>query len=303
MANKIGRREFLVRGIGSLAGLTLAGTFTRSAMGAIFDARNTSGDLGLVSLGRSGIVTSPLAFGTGSVTRADGSNQVRLGQETFTRILRHCYDRGIRFVDTAESYGSIPFVGKAIAGLPREELTILTKIWTQPDGSGREENVRAKIEEYLRLFGTDHLDVLLMHCMMQGDWDTTRTHYMEGLSRAKEEGLVRAVGVSCHNLEALRLAALHPWVEVIMARINPWGTAMDGPPDEVKEILHIARENGKGLVGMKIFGEGRHVTEPERERSIRFGFREAGLHAMTIGLESTAQVDDAVSRVARLSTN
>lgn len=302
MSGKINRREFLVRSAGSLAGFTLAGTFAGSAMNLIFD--RTAGDGGMiptVPLGNSGLTVPCLAFGTGSVTRADGSNQVKLGQERFTHLLRHGYDRGVRFIDTAESYGSIPLVGRAIEGLPRENLTILTKIWTQPDGSGREDNVRTKIEEYLRLFGTDRLDILLMHCMMRGDWDTNRTHYMEGLSRAKEEGLIRAVGVSCHNIDALRLAASHPWVDVIMARINPWGTAMDGPADEVKEILHTARANGKGLVGMKIFGEGRHVTEPEREESIGFGFREAVLHAMTIGLETTAQMDDAIERVVRLS--
>lgn len=303
MANKINRREFLVRSAGSLAGLTLAGTITGQAMGSMLErsVANSGAMVDTEPLGESGLIVPRLAFGTGSVTRADGSNQVRLGQEAFTRLLRHGYDRGIRFIDTAESYKSIPMVGKAIEGLPRENLTILTKIWTQPDGSGREENVRAKIEEYLRLFGTDHLDILLMHCMMQGGWDTTRTHYMEGLSRAKEDGLVRAVGVSCHNIDALRLAASHPWVEVIMVRINPWGTAMDGDPAEIREIIHTARGNGKGVVGMKIFGEGRHVTEAEREQSIRHAIHEARIHAMTIGTESVAQIDAAVELVSRIA--
>ncbi len=304
MADKINRREFLVRSAGSLAGLTLAGTFASSAMDLLFD--RTAGDgamVGTVPLGATGLNVPRLAFGTGSVTKADGSNQVRLGQETFTRLLHHGYDRGVRFIDTAESYGSIPFVGRAIEGLPRENLTLLTKIWTQPDGSGREENVRAKIEDYLRLFGTDRLDILLMHCMMQGNWAFTRTHYMEGLSRAKEQGLIRATGVSCHNIDALRLAASNPWVDVIMVRINPWGTAMDGPPNEVREIIHTALDNGKGIVGMKIFGEGRHVTEPEREESIRHAFHDARVHAMTIGTESISQIDDAVERVVRLSAN
>lgn len=305
MANKINRREFLVRSAGSLAGLTLAGTLVRSAAGAVFDPGEAVLDPGvkidLVPLGDSGLNVSRLAFGTGSVSRSDGSNQVKLGQENFTRLLRHGYDRGVRFFDTAESYRSIPFVGKAIEGLPRENLTLLTKIWTQPDGSGREENVRAKIEEYLGLLGTDRLDILLMHCMMQGDWNATRTHYMEGLTRAKEEGLVRAVGVSCHNIEALRTAAAHPWVEVIMVRINPFGAIMDSSPEEVREIIHTARAGGKGIVGMKVFGEGRHVTETEREQSIRHAIHEAKVHSMTLGLESIAQMDDAVARVARIA--
>jgi aryl-alcohol dehydrogenase-like predicted oxidoreductase len=239
-------------------------------------------------------------MGTGTVGGGGASNQTRLGQEAFTQLLRHGYDRGVRFADTAESYGSIAFVGRAIEGLQRENLTLLTKIWTQPDGSGREEAVLPKIEEYLRLFGTDHLDILLMHCMTSGDWNTTRTHYMEGLTRAREQGLVRCVGVSCHNLEALRTAASEPWVEVIMARINPWGTNMDGPPAEVRKVLDLARENGKGIVGMKIFGEGRHVTDPEREQSMRHAIHEAKVHSMTLGLQSIAQMDDAIDRTMRI---
>ncbi len=301
MAKKINRRQFLVRGAGTLAGLTLAGSFTQSAVGSILRMEQSGGMMDTVPLGSSGLTVPRMAMGTGSVTRQGGSNQVKLGQETFTRLLRHGYDRGVRFLDTAESYGSIPLVGKAIVGLPRENLTILSKIWTQPDGSGREGDVRAKIEEYLSLLGTDHLDVLLMHCMMAGDWDTNRTHYMEGLTRAKEDGLLRSVGVSCHNIDALRKAATHPWVEVIMARINPFGTMMDGSPDEIKEILHTARANGKGLIGMKIFGEGQNVTEPEREQSIRYGIYESGIHAMTIGTESIAQMDDAIDRVMRIA--
>ncbi len=202
----------------------------------------------------------------------------------------------------AEGYGSMPFVGEAIKGLPRENLVLLSKMWTQPDNSSSKEAVRPKIEEYLRWLGTDYIDVLLLHCMTSGDWSTTRTHYMEGFLRAREEGLIRKVGISSHNIDALRTAATDPWVEVIMARINPFGTNMDGSPDEVTRILHLARDNGKGLVGMKIFGEGRHVTEPEREKSLRYAIHESGLHTMTLGIETVPQMDDAVGRVMRIAS-
>lgn len=301
MAKKINRREFLVRGVGSLAGLTIAGAFTRTALGAILNENVTGGTIDSVPLGESGLVVSRMALGTGSIGGGGASNQTRLGQETFTRMLRHGYERGVRFVDMAEAYGSMPFVGRAIEGLPRENITLLTKMTTRPDGSARTEAVRPKVEEFLRLLGTDYIDILLMHFMTSGDWSTTRTHYMEGLARAKEEGLVRAVGISCHSLEAIRVAATHPWVDVIMARINPFGTNMDASPAEVGEALHFARENGKGLVGMKIFGEGKHVTDSEREQSIRHAIYEARVHAMTLGLESVAQMDAAVDCVARVS--
>jgi predicted aldo/keto reductase-like oxidoreductase len=137
--------------------------------------------------------------------------------------------------------------------------------------------------------------------MTQGNWNTNRTHYMEGFSRAKEAGLVRCVGVSCHSLDALQTAAAEPWVDVIMARINPFGTSMDGQPERVREILATARANGKGGIGMKIFGEGRHVNESEREQSIRHAIHEARVDAMTLGLQSIAQMDDAIDRVVRIS--
>jgi predicted aldo/keto reductase-like oxidoreductase len=120
---------------------------------------------------------------------------------------------------------------------------------------------------------------------------------MDGFSKAKRDGIVRAVGVSCHNIDALREASVNPWVDVIMARINPFGTLMDGTPDEIKTILATAKENGKGVIGMKIFGEGKHVSDDEREKSIRFALTEGNVHCMTLGLASIAQMDDAIERV------
>jgi predicted aldo/keto reductase-like oxidoreductase len=137
--------------------------------------------------------------------------------------------------------------------------------------------------------------------MMNGDWNKTRTHYMDGFSKAKQDGIVKAVGVSCHNIDALREAAINPWVDIIMARINPFGTNMDGTPEEIKAILATAKENGKGVIGMKIFGEGKHVTNNEREQSFKFALTEGNIHCMTLGLESIAQMDDAIERVMRIA--
>jgi hypothetical protein len=113
---------------------------------------------------------------------------------------------------------------------------------------------------------------------------------------------VKAVGISCHNIDALAEAAVNPWVDVIMARLNPFGTAMDGTPDEVNAVLAKAKENGKGIIGMKIFGEGKHVTDEERQRSLEYALTEGNLHCMTLGLESEAQMDDAIERVMRLTS-
>ena len=222
-----------------------------------------------------------------------------MGMDPFVQLAHHAYERGIRLYDMAEGYGSMPYVGEAIKALPRENITLLSKMWTQEDGSENVESVSENIDRYRKEIGTDYIDILLMHCMTNGNWSKTRTHYMDGFSKAKQDGIVKALGVSCHHIDALREAAVHPWVDVVMARINPFGTLMDGTPEEIKRILATAKENGKGVIGMKIFGEGKHVTDEEREQSIRFAFTEGNVHCITLGLTSTAQADDAVRRVMR----
>lgn len=294
---KMNRREFIRTGLAGMAGLTFVGKALANVNLLLPEEAAT---MDKVPLGGSGLSVSRVALGTGSVTRNGQSNQARLGAEKFMELARRAYERGICFFDTAATYGSQPLVGEVLKGLPREKITVLSKMWTYPDGSERVESVEGNLDRFRQELGTDYIDILLMHCMTQGDWNQTRKHYMEGFSRAKERGIVKAVGVSCHNLDALATAADSPWVDVIMARINPFGSNMDGSPDAVREILGRARRNGKGVVGMKIFGEGKNASEPEREESIRFALTRANVDCMTLGLESVAQVDDAVDRVMRL---
>jgi predicted aldo/keto reductase-like oxidoreductase len=285
------RRQFIRAGAVGLAGLPVlqAGAWPLPVSGAV----------DRVKLGGSGLKVSRIAMGTGTRGFNKESNQTRLGREAFVRLAHQAYERGIRFYDMADGYGSMPFVGEAIRTLPREKIVLLTKMWTYEEGSERIEDVAETIDRFRRETGSDYLDVLLMHCLSKGDWDKTRTRYMDGFLKAKQARIVKAVGVSCHHIDALRTAASHPWVDVIMARINPFGTLMDGSPEEVKEILATAKRNGKGVIGMKIFGEGKHVAEEERERSIRFALREGNIHCMTLGLESVAQMEDAIERVRR----
>jgi predicted aldo/keto reductase-like oxidoreductase len=236
-------------------------------------------------------------MGTGTVGGGKASNQTRLGTGKFVKLAHHAYERGIRFYDMADGYGSMPFVGEAVRTLPRENLTLLSKIWTQPDGSEQLPSIERELDRFRRETRTDYFDVILLHCLMEGDWPKTRTHYMDGLSKAKQDGVVKAVGVSCHQIDALAEAAVNPWVDVIMARINPFGSKMDGTPEEVTAILERAKKNGKGVIAMKVFGEGTHVSDSEREESVRYVVQKANVHCMTLGMESEAQVDDAVERV------
>jgi predicted aldo/keto reductase-like oxidoreductase len=293
---KMNRREFIRTGVSGLAGLSVAGAGIIHA-GCASPADRTLVDR--VKLGHSGLTVSRIAMGTGSVGGNKSSNQTRMGMDNFVRLAHHAYEQGIRFYDMADSYGSTPFVGEAIKSLPREKLTLLSKIWTHENGSEQILPVDRELDRFRKEANTDYFDILLMHCLMDGSWGQTRTHYMDALAKAKQDGIVKAVGISSHHIDALNEAATNPWVDVIMARINPFGSKMDGSPEEVNAILEKAKQNGKGIIAMKVFGEGTHVSDAEREQSIRYIVHEANVHCMTLGLESENQMDDAVDRVMK----
>jgi predicted aldo/keto reductase-like oxidoreductase len=120
---------------------------------------------------------------------------------------------------------------------------------------------------------------------------------MEELALAKEKQQVRAVGVSCHDLEALKTAASCPWLDVILARINPKGVKMDGTPEEITAVLQDAKANGKAVIGMKIFGEGQ--LREEKESCIKFAQELGVLDTMTIGFEKPEQIDDVLRMIQK----
>jgi aryl-alcohol dehydrogenase-like predicted oxidoreductase len=297
--NKISRRQFLLAGTAGLAGLSVAGTGMAES---IYSLANDA-VVDKVRLGNTGLTVSRMAMGTGTRGYNNGSNQTRQGMESFVKLAQHAYERGITFYDMAEGYGSMPFVGESIKGLPREKLTLLSKIWTYEDGSERNEPVPQYLDRFRKAVNTDYFDVILMHCMQQGGWSNTRKHHIEGLSKAKQDGIVKAVGISCHHIDALKEAAELPWVDVIMARINPFGKLTDSDPETVKAVLLKAIQNGKGVIGMKIFAEGQCVSDQEREQSIQFAVTQKPVHCMTMGFESIAQMDDAIERVMRHANN
>jgi predicted aldo/keto reductase-like oxidoreductase len=291
------RRKFIKTGVAGMATISMlkAGNINEDSFFIDEEIVDT------VKLGESGLTVSRVAMGTGTHGYNKSSDQTRLGMEQFVKLAHRAYEKGIRFYDMADGYGSQPYVGEAIKTLPRENITLLSKMWTYEDGSERNEPVLQIIDRFRREAGTDYFDILLMHCMTDGNWQKNRKHYMDGLSKAKQDGIVKAIGVSCHNWDALVEAAESPWVDVIMARINPFGTLMDNTPEAVKELLGKARRNGKGVIAMKVFGEGKHVTDGEREKSLKFIVEESNVHCMTLGMPSETQIDDAVARVVRLT--
>jgi len=291
------RRKFIQAGMAGLATLSVAGVHAKDAN--LFLSANETVDQ--VALGKTGLTVSRIAMGTGTHGGNKESDFTRMGMENFAKLAHHAYERGITFFDMADSYGSMPYVAAAKKSMPREKLTLLSKIWTNDDSQPKQESLTQALDRFRKEADTEYLDIVLMHCMFGSGWSNNRKYYMDGLSKAKQDGIVKTIGVSCHNWDALVEASVSPWVDVIMARINPFGSVMDNTPEAVKEVLGTAIRNGKGIIAMKVFGEGKHVADDEREQSIKFVLSEGNVSCMTLGMTSTAQIDDAVSRVVRLS--
>ena len=245
-----------------------------------------------VVLGHTGIRTSRLAMGTGTIGFGGASNQTRLGNSPLTKLLLDGYhDNGLRFFDSADSYGSHPYVAEALKQLPRDKVTVLTKTDTRnPAG------VRADLDRFRRELGVEQIDIVLIHCVTEGDWTTRYRGVMDVLSEAKEKGVIRAHGVSCHSIQALRAAAASPWVEVDLVRLNPIGSHMDAAPDTVIGVIKQMRAQGKGIVGMKILGQGDLRDRPSE--AIRYALGSGVLDAFTIGAESQKEQNNLIQRIA-----
>ena len=240
---KINRRSFIhsgAAGIAGLASLTVTG-FASQGFTPV------TAKIDKVKLGKTGLSVSRVAMGTGSIGGNHQSNQTRLGLANFVKMAHHAYDRGIHFFDTADTYGSYPFVREVFKEVPREKITLLGKMWTYNDAS-KAEPVDKAFDRFRTETGSDYFDIMLLHCMMNGKWPEEKKRYIDYFSEAKQKGMIKAVGVSCHNIEALRVAADNPWVDVILSRINPFQAHMDGTPAEINAILEKARNNGKGII-------------------------------------------------------
>jgi len=281
--SSLSRRDFLARSAVAVGALGAARLVARAEQPA---RKRSLTDR--VTLGRSGVTTSLLGIGTGSTGWKHSSNQVRLGQDKFNQLIRYAYDRGICYIDTADMYGSHIFVREAIKKLPREKLFIQTKTRAQTA-----DVARADVERFRDELGTDYIDCLLLHCTTTSDWPTKFRPVMDVLSEAKNKGSVKAVGVSCHGMEPLRAAVDCDWVDVDLARINPVGVKamMDGTPEDVIPCLKAMHAKGKGILGMKILGNGSFKTPEEQVASIKFVLGLDCVDAMVIGFESPQQID------------
>ena len=288
------RREFLHRtACAAGAALFSRAAFPRNAYAfPTLPRKFTAADT--VTLGKTGIQTSRLAMGTGTVGSGHHSHQTALGVKGLSDLLLNGYDHGLRFFDTADSYGSHPHVAEALKHVPRDKVTVLTKTWARDPASAR-----ADLERFRRELGTEQIDICLMHCLTEDNWTGRYRGVMDVLSEAKEKGIIRAHGCSCHSIEALREATKSPWVEVHLVRINPIGAYMDADPETVVSVLREMRAAGKGIIGMKILGQGE--LRNRQDEALHYALSLGLLDAFTIGAESQLEQEDLIRRISAAS--
>lgn len=291
MVRGMKRRDFLR----SALALTGAATVTRWLPAATAPEGTTFDPADRVLLGPRRIECSRLFIGTGSNGWNHSSNQTRqLGVPGLSRLLEDAFHEGVTSWDSADQYGSHPHLARALAdGVPREKVTILTK-----SRARTADQMRADIERFRRELGTDKIDILLLHCLVVTDWPRSFRGAMDVVDEYQQRGIIRSKGVSCHDINALRTAAAEPWVEINMARINPYGAVMDGPPDAVLPILRQMKDAGKGVIGMKVLGAGQLAGAIDE--CLAYALRLDCVNAITIGVESDAQRVDLTRRISRV---
>jgi aryl-alcohol dehydrogenase-like predicted oxidoreductase len=297
---EIKRREFLARSVAGIGGLLLGPGRISSAgqKSANFDPYER------VPLGKTKIMVSRVGFGTGMRGGRRQSNQTRLGKELFESLLKASYERGVRLFDAADLYGSHPYIAGALKKMPRKDYAIVSKIWWRRGGIPEQERPDADVvvERFCKELDTDYIDLVLLHCVVSEKWPNELGEQMNIMAKLKKKGLIRAHGVSCHSLAALQACVKEPWVDSVHARINAYGTNMDGPPEKVAPVLKALHEAGKGVVGMKLIGEGSFRNSDEkRDESVRYVLGLGCVDAMVVGFEKIEEVDDFAARVRKVA--
>ena len=290
---KISRRHFIKTIAGSAAALTA--NHNLLANNRLSNVAKTT--IGTNTLGKTNLVVPRLAFGTGTRGWKFASDQTRMQTKKFVELAEYAYHSGVKFLDTADIYGSHKFVREALKIIPRDDVTILSKIWTQSNDWLTVGSHQETLDRFRKEIGSDSIDIVLIHCQGTPNWLEETRELRDFLSDLKQKGVIRAHGVSCHTFEALQAAVASDWVDVLLARINHAGSHMDSTPEKVMPELKKAHDRGAGVIGMKIFGVGDLVSDEQRQASLEFSLRSGNIDAMTIGFANKAQIDDTITRI------
>lgn len=300
--HRISRRDFIRQSAEIAGAAALTPTLINAAVEPIKPLRSATD---LVPLGKSGIKMPRLGMGTGSI---NGQVQRDLGQEGFNKLVRYAFDHGVRYIDTADQYKIHHMVREAIKGLPREQLFIQTKMrWIEDE---TRLNPMKHIDRFRKELNIDYIDSLLIHCTTNETWPQDLKGMMDAYDEAQAKGWIKLKGVSCHGLRPLRSSTKLSWAQVQLARINPQGRHVDGDhpgdphhpegnvPEAIKEIKAM-HEKGRGIIGMKMCGNGEFVQAEDREKALRYAMTCGFVDAVVVGFKSPAEIDEAISRINR----
>jgi predicted aldo/keto reductase-like oxidoreductase len=293
------RREFMTT-LTAGAGTMVFGGIVLPMPSVISAAK--SGPLHIITLGKTGIKTTMLGMGTGFNAGNRSAAIIRAGKENAVSMIRSAYDKGIRYFDCADSYGTHPYLAEALKGIPRESYTLGTKIWVTSGGIPEPERPDANIvvDRFRKELGTDYIDLVQIHCMTAPDWTTQFKRQMDLLDELKTKKIIRAHGVSVHSLEAMEAAANSQWVDVVHVRINPFGDAMDKKdPSLVVPVIEKLHKSGKGVIGMKLIGNGKFKTDSEKiNASLKFVLGLGAVDMIIVGFELPEQIDNYKERLS-----
>jgi 1-deoxyxylulose-5-phosphate synthase len=283
------RRDFLKTGI-------VAGTLASVGTLPLEAERRTA--TSKVTLGKSGVEVTRLAFGTGS---NNGYVQSALGQQEFSRLIHYAYDRGIRFFETAEAYTTPAMLGEALKPFPRDSYVLMNKVTTDTGVDPLK-----RFDEMRRVSNTDYFDIMLLHWQHTGDWVSETARWQDGMMEAQAKKTILSRGVSVHGLPALRLVPGNQFLQIAMIRMNHNGTRMDGPvpddgnlgnvPEVVKHVKQVKQE-GMGVVSMKLCGDGTFTRHEDRVAAMRFAMQNAGVDSVTVGFKNNQEVDEAIDNL------
>jgi 1-deoxyxylulose-5-phosphate synthase len=287
--NDRSRRDFLKAGI-------VAGTLASVGAPLIAEKRTA---FDKVTLGKSGIQVTRLAFGTGSY---NGHVQASLGQKEFSRLVAYAYERGIRFFETAESYMTPGMLGEALKPYPRDSFVLMTKVTTDKGVDPHQ-----RFQDMLRTHKAEYFDIMLLHWQHDARWVAETRNWQDAIDHLQTKKTILSRGASVHGLPALRQMPGNPWLQVAMIRMNHKGTRMDGPfyddsdnpanINEVVEHVHQVKKDGMGVISMKLVGDGTFTQHDDRVKAMRFAFQTAKIDCATVGFKSTQEIDEAIDNM------
>lgn len=297
--NKITRRQFVVKTVSAGAGTVLLGKAALAGKAETFPG--SAKPFQQVKLGKTGLKTTFLGMGTGFSGYNRSSNITRSG--VAESVIHAAYEKGIRYFDCADSYGTHPYTAAALKGVPRENYTIGTKIWLAqggiPDPDRPDANI--VIDRFRKELNTDYIDLVQIHCMTDGQWTDIHKRQMEILDNLKAKKIIRAHGVSVHSLEAMEACVGDPWVDVVHVRVNPYGEAMDNKdPNVVIPIIKKLHDEGKGIIGMKLIGNGKFRNDSDKiDSSLKYVMGLGSVDMIIVGFEQPEQIDNYIARIEK----